>query len=209
MVHRGASSRSSESPWWARSLRQHRIREQERNQLRAFRDVRALLAALYGCRKCLPCPAPSPRARMVHARSVGGPTVCAGAGPAAPPHVALVDGESRRPGKLLAGRRIQDFLRQRLPWGRQHCTASNLALLPAGRSKKSTSLATPLVISSSHLGPRGSSPTGTSCMSAIATPPVRYAWDQCTPTWRGSRSARGPLVPGGALANCTSCASGM
>jgi len=93
-------------PWWARAAFSNLIREQERNQPESIRDVRALLAPLR-CRNGCPAGAPSPSLHeMVHAPFGGwGPNrLLRKLDASCSPHklFALVDGESRRPEKLLA-----------------------------------------------------------------------------------------------------------
>jgi len=74
---------------------------------------------------------------------------------------------------------------------KQYCLFAAVA-----RSSFVTSLATPGV-SSSLLWPKGiSHRTGQSCMSAMYTPPFRYAWTRCHAYLAGfGGRLRGPLVP--------------
>jgi len=141
-----------------------RIREQEpSNQLRAFGDVRALLAASNRCRNA--CPAASSIA-LVHDNGftprswVGREQVCAGAGPSCstPKLFALVDGEKPQRGRARPGwaARIQTSFVQRLPWGTEPaCTAVPALCCRLAIEASSTSLATPWMITSSHLVAKG------------------------------------------------------
>jgi glycosyltransferase involved in cell wall biosynthesis len=106
---------------------------------------------------------------------------------------ALVEGESRRPGSWLEGRRIRTTFLQRLPWGVSH-VQQYLPLLPLAIEQ--LDLADyPLVISSSHLVAKGVLTGPDQLHVSYVHTPVRYAWDQMHPYLASSSLARGPLGP--------------
>lgn len=111
---------------------------------------------------------------------------------AAPPSLyALVDGESRRPGSWLAGRRVTTSFIQRLPWGVSH-VQQYLPLLPLAIEQLDLA-AHPLVLSSSHLVAKGVLTGPDQLHVSYVHTPVRYAWDQMHPYLERSSLARGPL----------------
>lgn len=106
---------------------------------------------------------------------------------------ALVDGESRRPGSWLAGRRIDTSFIQRLPGGVSH-VQQYLPLLPLAIEQLDLS-DFPLVLSSSHLVAKGVLTGPDQLHVSYVHTPVRYAWDQMHPYLSSSALARGPLGP--------------
>ncbi|MFM7265425.1 MAG: glycosyltransferase family 4 protein, partial [Cyanobium sp.] len=108
------------------------------------------------------------------------------------PHLhALVDGESRRAGSWLEGRRIRTSFLQGLPWGVSH-VQQYLPLLPMAIEQLDLA-AYPLVLSSSHLVAKGILTGPDQLHVSYVHTPVRYAWDQMHPYLASSRLARGPL----------------
>ena len=108
---------------------------------------------------------------------------------------ALVDGESRRPGSWLKGRRIRTSFVQELPWGVSH-VQQYLPLLPLAIEQLDLS-AFSLVVSSSHLVAKGVLTSPDQCHLSYVHTPVRYAWDQMHAYLRQSALARrglGPLI---------------
>jgi glycosyltransferase involved in cell wall biosynthesis len=111
-----------------------------------------------------------------------------------PPQLyALVDGESRRPGSWLEGRRIHTSFVQRLPWGVSR-VQQYLPVLPLAIEQLDLS-AHPLVVSSSHLVAKGVLTGPDQFHVSYVHTPVRYAWDQMHPYLASSAIARGPLGP--------------
>ena len=111
-----------------------------------------------------------------------------------PPRLfALVDGESRRQGSWLEGRRITTSFIQRLPWGRSH-VQQYLPLLPLAIEQLDLT-GHPLVLSSSHLVAKGVLSGPDQLHVSYVHTPVRYAWDQMHPYLERSALARGPLGP--------------
>jgi len=106
---------------------------------------------------------------------------------------ALVDGESRRDGSWLAGRRIQTSFIQGLPGGIRH-VQQYLPLLPLAIEQLDLS-GHPLVLSSSHLVAKGVLTGPDQLHVSYVHTPVRYAWDQMHPYLVSSALARGPLGP--------------
>lgn len=106
---------------------------------------------------------------------------------------ALVDGESRRPGSWLQGRRIRTSFIQRLPGGVRH-VQQYLPLLPLAIEQLDLA-AFPLVLSSSHLVAKGVLTGPDQLHISYVHTPVRYAWDQMHPYLASSALARGPLGP--------------
>ena len=104
---------------------------------------------------------------------------------------ALVDGESRRPGSWLTGRRINTSFIQRLPGGVRHIQ-QYLPLLPLAIEQLDLS-GYPLVLSSSHLVAKGVLTGPDQLHVSYVHTPVRYAWDQMHPYLASSTLARGPL----------------
>jgi glycosyltransferase involved in cell wall biosynthesis len=106
---------------------------------------------------------------------------------------ALVDGESRRHGSWLQGRRIETSFIQRLPGGVRH-VQQYLPLLPLAIEQLDLA-AFPLVLSSSHLVAKGVLTGPDQLHVSYVHTPVRYAWDQMHPYLASSALARGPLGP--------------
>ncbi|MFM7360787.1 MAG: glycosyltransferase [Cyanobium sp.] len=106
---------------------------------------------------------------------------------------ALVDGESRRPGSWLSGRRITTSFIQRLPWGVSH-VQQYLPLLPLAIEQLDLA-GHPLVLSSNHLVAKGVLCGPDQLHVSYVHTPVRYAWDQMHPYLARSSLARGPLGP--------------
>ena len=104
---------------------------------------------------------------------------------------ALVDGESRRRGSWLEGRRIGTSFIQRLPGGVNH-VQQYLPLLPLAIEQLDLS-GFPLVLSSSHLVAKGVLTAPDQLHVSYVHTPVRYAWDQMHPYLASSALARGPL----------------
>ncbi|MFN9933423.1 MAG: glycosyltransferase [Cyanobacteriota bacterium] len=105
---------------------------------------------------------------------------------------ALVDGESRRPGSWLAGRRVRTSFIQRLPFGISH-VQQYLPLLPLAIEQLNLA-EHPLVISSSHLVAKGVLTGPDQLHVSYVHTPVRYAWDQMHPYLARSAIARNPLL---------------
>ena len=89
---------------------------------------------------------------------------------------SLVDGESRRSGSWLEGRRIETSFIQRLPFGVSH-VQQYLPLLPLAIEQLDLS-GYPLVVSSSHLVAKGVLTGPDQLHVSYVHTPVRYAWDQ-------------------------------
>ncbi|MCX5949477.1 MAG: glycosyltransferase [Cyanobacteria bacterium] len=106
---------------------------------------------------------------------------------------ALVDGESRRTGSWLEGRRVQTSFIQNLPWGVSH-VQQYLPLLPLAIEQLDLA-AHPLVLSSNHLVAKGVLTGPDQLHVSYVHTPVRYAWDQMHPYLASSSLARGPLGP--------------
>lgn len=106
---------------------------------------------------------------------------------------ALVDGESRRPGSWLQGRRVHTSFIQRLPWGVSH-VQHYLPLLPLAIEQLDLS-GFPLVISSNHLVAKGVLTSPDQLHLSYVHTPVRYAWDQMHAYLAGSALARSALGP--------------
>jgi glycosyltransferase involved in cell wall biosynthesis len=110
------------------------------------------------------------------------------------PHLhALVDGESRRPGSWLSGRRIHTSFIQQLPWGTSH-VQQYLPLLPLAIEQLDLS-GYPLVLSSNHLVAKGVLCEPDQLHVSYVHAPVRYAWDQMHAYLARSSLARSPLGP--------------
>ena len=108
---------------------------------------------------------------------------------------ALVDGESRRRGSWLEGRRIRTSFIQGLPFGVSH-VQQYLPLLPLAIEQLDLG-DYPLVLSSSHLVAKGVLTSPDQCHLSYVHTPVRYAWDQMHAYLRQSALARrglGPLI---------------
>ena len=105
---------------------------------------------------------------------------------------ALVDGESRRPGSWLSGRRVHTSFIQRLPFGVSH-VQQYLPLLPLAIEQLNLE-GHPLVISSSHLVAKGVLTGPDQLHVSYVHTPVRYAWDQMHPYLARSAIARNPLL---------------
>jgi len=101
---------------------------------------------------------------------------------------ALVDGESRRPGSWLQGRRIRTSFIQALPFGVSH-VQQYLPLLPLAIEQLDLQ-GFPLVLSSSHLVAKGVLTSPDQCHLSYVHTPVRYAWDQMHAYLRQSNLAR-------------------
>ena len=112
---------------------------------------------------------------------------------ATPALFALVDGESRRSGSWLEGRRINTSFIQRLPGGVRH-VQQYLPLLSLAIEQLDLS-AFPLVLSSSHLVAKGVLTGPDQLHVSYVHTPVRYAWDQMHPYLASSGLAQGPLGP--------------
>jgi glycosyltransferase involved in cell wall biosynthesis len=113
----------------------------------------------------------------------------------APQLLALVDGESRRPGSWLQGRTIRTSFIQELPFGVSH-VQQYLPLLPLAIEQLDLA-GFPLVLSSSHLVAKGVLTSPDQCHVSYVHTPVRYAWDQMHAYLRHSALARrglGPLI---------------
>ncbi len=93
-----------------------------------------------------------------------------------PQLVALVDGESNRPGSWLFGRSVETSFIQGLPFGVSH-VQNYLPLLPCAIEQIDLS-EFPLVISSSHLVAKGVMTSPEQLHVSYVHTPVRYAWDQ-------------------------------
>jgi len=106
---------------------------------------------------------------------------------------ALVDGESRRQGSWLEGRRVRTTFIQALPGGVKRVQLY-LPLLPLAIEHLDLS-AFPLVVSSSHLVAKGVLTGPDQLHVSYVHTPVRYAWDQLHPYLSSSSLARGPLGP--------------
>jgi glycosyltransferase involved in cell wall biosynthesis len=106
---------------------------------------------------------------------------------------ALVDGESRRRGSWLEGRRIRTSFIQRLPWGVSH-VQQYLPLLPLAIEQLDLA-GYPLVLSSSHLVAKGVLTGPEQLHISYVHTPVRYAWDQMHAYLASSAIASGPLGP--------------
>ncbi|MFM7314576.1 MAG: glycosyltransferase family 4 protein, partial [Cyanobium sp.] len=106
---------------------------------------------------------------------------------------ALVEGESRRPGSWLNGRRIGTSFIQHLPGGVGH-VQQYLPLLPLAIEQLDLS-SFPLVLSSSHLVAKGVLTGPDQLHVSYVHTPVRYAWDQMHAYLSSSALARGPLGP--------------
>jgi glycosyltransferase involved in cell wall biosynthesis len=107
--------------------------------------------------------------------------------------LALVDGESRRRGSWLEGRRIHTSFIQRLPWGVSH-VQQYLPLLPLAIEQLDVG-PYPLVLSSNHLVAKGVITAPEQLHLSYVHTPVRYAWDQMHAYLAGSALARSPLGP--------------
>jgi glycosyltransferase involved in cell wall biosynthesis len=133
-------------------------------------------------------------------RSVGGAELVAreldrllSAGGQPPDLYALVDGESRRRGSWLEGRRIRTSFIQHLPWGISH-VQQYLPLLPIAIEQLDLG-GHPLVLSSSHLVAKGVLTSPDQLHVSYVHTPVRYAWDQMHAYLASSFLAQGPLGP--------------
>jgi glycosyltransferase involved in cell wall biosynthesis len=112
-----------------------------------------------------------------------------------PQLLALVDGESRRPGSWLEGRSIRTSFIQGLPFGVSH-VQQYLPLLPLAIEQLDLA-GFPLVLSSSHLVAKGVLTSPDQCHVSYVHTPVRYAWDQMHAYLRHSALAQrglGPLI---------------
>ncbi|MFM7651891.1 MAG: glycosyltransferase [Vulcanococcus sp.] len=108
---------------------------------------------------------------------------------------ALVDGESRRRGSWLQGRRIHTSFIQGLPFGVSH-VQQYLPLLPLAIEQLDLG-DYPLVLSSSHLVAKGVLTSPDQCHISYVHTPVRYGWDQMHAYLHQSALARrglGPLI---------------
>ena len=110
-----------------------------------------------------------------------------------PQLVALVEGESSRPGSWLSGRSILTSGIQNLPWGVSH-VQQYLPLLPYAIEQINLEAAD-LVISSSHLVAKGVLTAPDQLHISYVHTPVRYAWDQMNAYLERSSLTRYGLGP--------------